>query len=299
MHKQKQVATVLTGSDVGVLGFPVPSIPTIPAQVLKLEEPDEKAAEVSPTKSVVSDLSAQISSPARSMMSNLSAQISSPATSVASNITQLSPTRSIASSISAQTTPGQAGMRNMFKNMRKFGPPPSTLRMRRRSGSISSALSTPMSQASMKAYRNRPIQSRTLISLKKIREKMGDQQELFTDESMIGFNKRKWKSVLFKKAPIHFHDGLKTDLGRWIKASYSQKSRNIMVIVNAKASEIQLNKLIYYLETTAPLFRVCQCLIKTRRAYEQITELYGWQGLRDYIESFLIGRKNMNFKVEW
>tara|TARA_B100000029_G_scaffold473956_1_gene515823 strand:+ start:222 stop:773 length:552 start_codon:yes stop_codon:yes gene_type:complete len=183
----------------------------------------------------------------------------------------------------------------MFMGMRNFGSAKKSWTSRSRRASLATM---DTSFASLKAYREMPIGS-SVVSLKKIIEKMGDQQELFTDESMTGINKKKWETALFKKAPIHFHDGRKTDLGRWIKASYSHKNRNIMVVVNAKASEIQLNHLIFYLETTAPLFQVCSTSVKNRKGYETVTGLVSWQDLLEYISNFLKARKNINIRIEW
>ncbi len=80
---------------------------------------------------------------------------------------------------------------------------------------------------SMAVQVRRPIGRTTIVRLKDIKRRMGEKVELFSDASMLGFDRKLWEGKLFKKFPLDFSVGFKRNLGPWINTNYK---REIIVI---------------------------------------------------------------------
>jgi hypothetical protein len=178
----------------------------------------------------------------------------------------------------------------------------------RQDGSIMTHLPTPRTSRSYRSARTgdsmrvqyqQPIPERTIVRLNELRRKMGDKAELFTDESMIGFNKRVWEKKLFRQAPIRFEPGQHKDLGSWIQTKFSKKHRQIIVTIQRKYTSYQLDKLIYMLETSCPLFKFLKIEANRRKKFELIPGLSDWMELREFIVNLMKDLNRIMLRISW
>ena len=84
---------------------------------------------------------------------------------------------------------------------------------------------------STRARHKQPIGNATIIRLKDIKRRMGDKVELFSDESLLGFNRRDWHRKLFEKFPLDFSIGFKKHLGPFIKTNFNKKKKELSFII--------------------------------------------------------------------
>ena len=151
----------------------------------------------------------------------------------------------------------------------------------------------------MAGHYEMPITGVTIISLKNLKAKMGAEQELFTDESMLGFDKSKWERDLFEKYPIHQHPGVFKELGRWVKLKHSKQNRQIVVQISKKLTSFQLDKLISFCESNCPLFEFVVCEIKRKKRFEAILNLRDWMDLREFIYNTLLSSRQIYLLLKW
>jgi hypothetical protein len=157
--------------------------------------------------------------------------------------------------------------------------------------------STHISNLSMRAVVNRNIPRATIIRLKDIKEKMGDERELFTDESMLGFNKKQWETALYKKYPIDSTIGFKKNVGQFIKTNFNKKTKQHDFIIRKLATNFQINSLIGYIEGACPSFHYLEISIKNKRGYEQIFNLSSFDDLKRYIKNHLQTQVKIHLRV--
>jgi len=81
---------------------------------------------------------------------------------------------------------------------------------------------------------------------------MGTKVELFSDDSMLGFDRKHWETKLFKKHPLDFSVGFKKNLGTYIKTNLNKNKKSLSFIARRKATPYQLNALIGYIEGKTP-----------------------------------------------
>ena len=127
---------------------------------------------------------------------------------------------------------------------------------------------------------------------------MGDKVELFSDESMLGFNRLDWHRKLFEKFPLDFSKGFKKHLGPFIKTNFNKKKKELSFIIRNKVSAHQLNSLIGFLEGKCPPFHY---LTEYRKAkvFEQIYNLLGLQDFREYMRNELLSVPSLHIKIAW
>ena len=114
--------------------------------------------------------------------------------------------------------------------------------------------STAPSQWSMMARYRQPIGRATIVQLKQIKRRMGAKVELFSDASMLGFDRKEWEKKLFQKHPLDFSEGFKKNLGTYVKTNLNKNKKSLSFIARRKATPYQLNALIGYIEGKTPPF---------------------------------------------
>ena len=126
---------------------------------------------------------------------------------------------------------------------------------------------------------------------------MGDERELFTDESMLGFNKKNWEKMLYKKFPIDSLVGFKKNIGNFIKTNFNKKTSAHDFTVKRIATNYQINSLIAYIEGLSPSFHYLQIFIKNKRGYEEIINLKSFDDLNRYINDYLQTRPKLHLRI--
>jgi len=151
---------------------------------------------------------------------------------------------------------------------------------------------------SMAVQVRRPIGRTTIVRLKDIKRRMGEKVELFSDASMLGFDRKLWEGKLFKKFPLDFSVGFKRNLGPWINTNYNKKGRSLSFIVKNKASPFQLNSLIGFIEGKAPPFHYLT-ISRKGRVFEEVYNITGLQDFREYLRNELTSTPQIHIKITW
>ena len=125
---------------------------------------------------------------------------------------------------------------------------------------------------------------------------MGAEQELFTDASMTGLDRKVWHSNLYKRFAFDFFKGDHSTLGQHIKIA--KNKRILHAKLSKKATVLQLNKFIAFCESTCPSFYHCRIALKNRRMYEKL-KFRSWDDLNEFIQQQLQTRSNIQLKIEW
>jgi len=177
----------------------------------------------------------------------------------------------------------------------RFGPSMPRLGLRAPSVGLQS---TAPSQWSMMARYRQPIGRATIVQLKQIKRRMGAKVELFSDASMLGFDRKHWETKLFKKHPLDFSEGFKKNLGAHIKTNLNKKKNSLSFIARRKATPYQLNALIGYIEGKTPPFHYLT-IFRKAKVFEEVYNLISLQDLRVYIENELLSTSSIHIKITW
>ena len=151
---------------------------------------------------------------------------------------------------------------------------------------------------SMAVQVRRPIGGTTIVRLKDIKRRMGKKVELFSDASMLGFDRKLWEGKLFKKYPLDFSVGFKKNLGPWINTNYNKKGKSLSFVVKNKASPFQLNSLIGFIEGKAPPFHYLT-IFRKGRVFEEVYNITGLQDFREYLRNELTSTPQIHIKITW
>jgi len=162
--------------------------------------------------------------------------------------------------------------------------------------SVAYTMMTSASRWSTMARFRQPIGAATIVRLKDIKRRMGERVELFSDESMLGFDSKEWQNRLFQKFPLDFSEGFKKNLGSYIKTNYNQKKKSMSFIVRKKVTPYQLDALIGYLEGKLPPFHYLT-IYRKMKVFEEIYNLTGLQLFREYLRNELISA--IHIKITW
>ena len=158
--------------------------------------------------------------------------------------------------------------------------------------------STAPSQWSMMARYRQPIGRATIVQLKQIKRRMGAKVELFSDASMLGFDRNEWEKKLFQKHPLDFSEGFKKNLGTYVKTNLNKNKKSLSFIARRKATPYQLNALIGYIEGKTPPFHYLTTFRKAK-VFEEVYNLISLQDLRNYIENELLSTSSIHMKITW
>ena len=148
------------------------------------------------------------------------------------------------------------------------------------------------------ARHRQPIGRATIIKLKQIKQRMGEKVELFSDASMLGFDRKHWEKKLFQKFPLDFSEGFKKNLGSFIKTNLNKNKKSLSFVARKKATAYQLNALIGFIEGRTPPFHYLTVYRKAK-VFEQVYNLTGLQDLRIYIENELLSTPSIHVKITW
>jgi len=204
---------------------------------------------------------------------------------------------SMISGVSTQQTTESDVMQDFYANMRRNMYPEEHLT----SWDVQTVASYRTSAtgfASMQAQVNRPIPTRTIVSLKEIKQKMGKRAELFSTNSMYGFDRERWKTSLQKKFPIDMSAGFKKLIGPNIKTAYDRKLKSITFSFRRKATPSQINSLIGYVESLVPPFNELR-IERKRRVWEEIYDIKSIQDLTEYIQRVKNDVARTFMKISW
>jgi len=155
-----------------------------------------------------------------------------------------------------------------------------------------------MTNLSTRARYRQPIGRVTIVRLNEIKRRMGDKVELFSDDSMLGFNRKQWEGKMFRKFPLDFSDGFKQNLGPFIKTNVHKNKNEITFIVKKKVTAYQLNALIGFLEGKCPPFHYIT-IYRKARDYEEVYNITGFQEFLIYIKNELMSAPQLHIKIAW
>ena len=163
---------------------------------------------------------------------------------------------------------------------------------------VSAISSGRMSTWSLAPMVDQPIPGQVIVRLNEIKRRMGEKKDLFDDASVLGYDRKKWETMLYQKFPIDFAAGMKKHLGNFIKTSFDRKNKKFEFTVRKKASDQQKNALIAVLESRCPPFRYIQKFIK-RRKWEELYNVNSLMGLLSFITNTLKTTGKVHIKLTW
>ena len=143
-----------------------------------------------------------------------------------------------------------------------------------------------------------PIPGETIVRLRDIKRRMGEKVDLFQDNDILGFDRRHWETQLYQKFPIDMADGVKQQMGSWIKTSLNRKKREFQFTVYKKSTPMQRNSLIAVIESKCPPFHYLTVHIR-RKVWELVYNVHSLFGLQSYIRSELENASKVHMKLTW
>ena len=127
---------------------------------------------------------------------------------------------------------------------------------------------------------------------------MGEKVELFSDSSMLGFDRKHWEGKLFKKYPLDFSIGFKKNLGPWITTNHNKNGKSLSFIVKNKVSQFQLNSLIGFIEGKCPPFHYLT-IFRKGTVFEEVYNIMGLFDFSSYMKNELISVPSIHIKITW
>jgi len=194
------------------------------------------------------------------------------------------------------------GLRDQFLGMRHdYGEAPADLFFRDDASMSAYSVRSGYTRASdwsMRARYRQPIGRATIVRLKDIKRRMGEKVELFSDASMLGFDRKHWESKLFKKYPLDFSIGFKKNLGPWITTNHNKNGKSLSFIVKNKVSQFQLNSLIGFIEGKCPPFHYLT-IFRKGTVFEEVYNIMGLFDFSSYMKNELISVPSIHMKITW
>lgn len=167
-----------------------------------------------------------------------------------------------------------------------------------RSPSVARSWVSQRSFGSNRAMIDFPMEGRTIVRLRDIKRRMGAKVDLFSDASVLGFDRKHWESKLYKKFPIDFSEGFKQQLGPWIKTSHNKRKRELVFIAKKKATTHQVNSLIAIVESKLPPYHQVTSYIK-RKVWEELYNINSLYDLHGYLVEELKLVHQVHMKLTW
>ena len=143
-----------------------------------------------------------------------------------------------------------------------------------------------------------PIAGETIVRLRDIKRRMGEKVDLFQDNDILGFDRKHWETQLYQKFPIDMADGVKQQMGSWIKTSLNRKKREFQFTVYKKSTPMQRNSLIAVIESKCPPFHYLTVHIR-RKVWELVYNVHSLFGLQSYFTSELENVSKVHMKLTW
>ena len=157
---------------------------------------------------------------------------------------------------------------------------------------------TRVSRWSTRARFERPIPEATRVSLHEMQRVMGKRVVNFDQREMLGFHRKHWETMLYKKHHIDASAGTKQYLGNWIKTVLNKKKRFFRCSVQNKASVFQIEALISQIEGKCPPFEFLTIQIK-RKHYETLSHIKSFDSLRGFIITSLYTQRMIHLNIIW
>jgi hypothetical protein len=156
-----------------------------------------------------------------------------------------------------------------------------------------------MSGMSRRAVRARPIEARHIIRLREILQPPGEEREMFTrDHQIYGFAFNDWLHQNVAMFPIESMRGKKRTFGPHIKGNKDEKHRHFIFTVTRKASLIQIDALLTYIDEKLPkLFQMTTYL--KRKKWDKIKGIQYNHDLHELITTQLKSKSKVTVKLSW